>query len=86
MIQDLIKARTIVRFLAMGFLSAGILWQLGKHGLLDLVLIKSAFLHSKIWIGTSLLQTTIVLAVQTFLGGVAAVLSLDRLRAVLKNL
>jgi uncharacterized membrane protein YbhN (UPF0104 family) len=37
-------------------------------------------------IATSFLQTTIVLAVQTFLGGVGAVLSLDRLRAVFKNL
>jgi len=37
-------------------------------------------------VATSLLQTTIVLAVQTFLGGAGAVLSLDRLRAILKSL
>lgn len=51
MTRNLFKMRTVVSLLAMGLLSAGILWQLGRYGLLDLALIKSAFFHSKGWIG-----------------------------------
>jgi uncharacterized protein (TIRG00374 family) len=53
MIRSLVKTRSLVQLLAMCLLSVGILWQLARCGLLDLVLIKSAFLHSKVWIGMS---------------------------------
>lgn len=53
MTRGLVKTRAVVRLLVMCLLSAGILWQLARCGLLDLVLIKSAFLHNKVWIGMS---------------------------------
>jgi len=53
MIRSLVKTRAVVRLLATCFLSAGILWLLVRYGLLDLVLIKNALLHNKVWIGMS---------------------------------